>query len=158
MRKPSHVVVLVVIFWLMVYLLLWSSPPHSTPVPSGPYGFIAGQTWSSGCPAEQVIPGQSPPPCGSPYPNFQVAIYDVNTGQMVRSVISDSQGKFQVAVPQGIYVVYTKVVSGYMGGPTCAYPATYSPTWLGCATGPVTLTVSAGQTVSVTVNIPNGIQ
>lgn len=133
----------------------WEGPPTGS-------GEIVIQTWSSGCPAIQ-----SGSACGSPYPNFQVAIYNglctdcSNAGQMVQLVRTDSLGIAKVQLPPGSYVVYTKVVGpntpGNYGG-ACTYPSTYSPAWVGCATSSQTITIVTGQTVSVTVNIPNGIQ
>jgi hypothetical protein len=122
-------------------------------------GVIAGETWSYGCPAQQE--GQQ---CGSPYPDYQVAIYNAATGQLVATVTSDSSGHFSLPVPPGEYVIYTMVHGGAPGTPgslyggPCAYPSTFNPSWTGCASSPQYFTVTSGQMVTVTVNIPNGIE
>jgi hypothetical protein len=122
-------------------------------------GLISGQTWSYGCPA--MSSGQL---CGSPYPYYPVTIYNAASGQLVTTVTSDGSGHFSVTVQPGQYVIYTKVYGGspgtpgnFYGGP-CAYPSTFSPSWQGCASAPEYLTVIAGGTVTVTINVPNGIE
>jgi hypothetical protein len=119
-------------------------------------GIIAGYTWSYGCPATQ-----NGTACGSPYPNFPVAIYNSDTGQMVTTVTSDNSGEFQVNVVPGTYAVYSKVLGpstpGNFGG-NCTYPPTYNLTWIGCASTPYSLSVSAGSVETATVLIPNGLE
>jgi hypothetical protein len=172
-KVGSGIVILIIcivatVFYAKSLILNRSSPSSgvatnvtSTSIILGPYGtlgVIAGQTWSYGCPAQQTNQ-----PCGAPYPNYPVAIYNAVTGQLVTRVTSDYSGRFSVSVHPGTYVVYTRVLGGasgtpgaFYGGP-CAYPASFNPSWTGCASSPQYLSVTAGQTVNVIVNIPNGI-
>jgi hypothetical protein len=98
---------------LAVAALLGACGPGPSPVAS-PAGGISGIALAGPtCPVER--PGD--PACAPrPVAGATILIRDA-TGADVATIVTDAAGRFQVALPPGVYTVFGQPVEGLMGNP-----------------------------------------
>ncbi len=80
-------------------------------------------------------------PCDEPAKYFTVNIYDASGTNIVATTKTDANGLFQIALPEGVYTVFTKCQEGL---PVCS--------------GPVQVMIRAGQTATVTISVDTGLR
>jgi hypothetical protein len=90
------------------------------------------------CPVEQV--GKPCPP--APVPNREVQVLDAS-GKVAASTKTDVRGHFSLAIAAGEYVVKVAIVSGQIGMRQ---------------TTPGNVTITAGQTATITIVLDTGIR
>jgi hypothetical protein len=107
--------------------------------PGAGQGTLTGDVQASPtCPVEHV--GQTCPP--APVPNRQVQILD-GSGSVVAKTTTDKTGHFSVYLAAGAYVVKVAIVQGQVGI---------------LQISPGNVTIVAGQTTTVTIEMDTGIR
>ena len=98
---------------IAVAVLVAACGPSASPVPA-PVGGISGVAHAGPtCPVER--PGD--PACAPrPVAGATILIRDA-TGADVATIVTDAAGRFQVALPPGVYTVVGQPVEGLMGNP-----------------------------------------
>jgi Carboxypeptidase regulatory-like domain len=111
----------------------------SSSVPGAGQGTLTGDVQASPtCPVERA--GQTCPP--APVPTRQVQILDAN-GKVAATTTTDAHGHFSVTMAPGSYVVKVAIVRGQVGVRQIT---------------PGKVTVTAGQTTTVTIEMDTGIR
>jgi Carboxypeptidase regulatory-like domain len=124
---------------LLLMLSALASCGQMRPRPTAPFGTIAGDvTAGPTCPVERVT-DQCPP---EPVQNRQVNVV-TQDGTRVATTSTDSTGHFTVQVPPGSYLVQVAIVPGELGLRQIT---------------PGNVTIRAGETVTVRIELDTGIR
>jgi hypothetical protein len=125
-------------FWLALAIALaLAACTHI--LPGGPQGTLVGDVVAGPtCPVE-VAENPCPP---APVPNRQVRI-ETPVGAVAATVTTDAEGHFTVHLPPGHYVIHVAIIPGQVGFQQVT---------------PGDVTLVAGQTTSITIELDTGIR